>query len=311
MATQTPQQKHAEDHRLTQAAIAAAFIAALRALWPSLIPRDMLDSSPLFKARLYEAVAEFAEASIEATTLRYELMRDDAGILDRLRLPLVELPVRERVDLEFDVATTNLWQPAATEKAFLDAVASDAEFQLSEALADTVVDAGRREMDAAIGIDRQATRFAREVKPGCCFFCALLSTRGAVYASAESAGEVKRYHPGCRCQIVPVFGVYEMSAQAREAKALYDRVTANASGRNKMNAFRRAWERDRDGELAEASASSDTGTAKRTPTAGFDSLSLDQIEQQIDVIEPLKDSDWKSKQLDRLRQRAAELRTAA
>lgn len=309
MATQAQQ---AEQHRLTQAAVAAAFIQAMRELWPSLDPRAMLDTAPGFQRNLYAAVADYSSAAIAGTAQRFELMRLEAGARDRLRLPVVELPTREEVDETFRILTTDLWQPAATNQAFLDAVTTDAEYNLSESLADKVVDTGRREMDAAIETDPRVTRFAREVTPGCCAWCAMLATRGFVYVSAETAGALKKFHPGDRCTIVPGLGQFEMSETAREAKALYDRVTKNVSGRAKARAFRRAWERGRDGELANDSATSgsDRGTTKRTPSQGFDSMSLEQIELQITVTEPLKDSEWRTKQLERLRKRAAQLAAA-
>lgn len=306
MATQAQQ---AEQHRLTQAAVATAFIQALRELWPSLDPRSMLDTAPQFQRDLYASVVQYSSAALTGSAQRFELMRLESGARDRLRLPIVEVPSREEVDETFRVLTTDLWQPAGTDQAFMDAITSDVEYNLGESLADKVVDTGRREMEAAIEADPQTTRFMRVVKPGCCAFCALTATRGAVYKSAETAGAVKEYHPGCRCQIVPAFGRYEFSDTVREAKALYDRVTKDASGRGKARAFRRAWERGRDGELGNdsAGAGSNRGTTKRTKSQGFDSMSLEQIERQIAVTEPLKDSEWRTKQLERLRKRAAEL----
>lgn len=45
--------------------------------------------------------------------------------------------------------------------------------------------------------------FARVPRSGCCAFCALLASRGAVYGSRRSAGEIDKYHDFCRCTIAP------------------------------------------------------------------------------------------------------------
>lgn len=44
--------------------------------------------------------------------------------------------------------------------------------------------------------------FARVPSPGACQFCLMLSSRGFVYATRQSAGEFDRYHDGCRCRVV-------------------------------------------------------------------------------------------------------------
>ncbi|MDU7427939.1 MAG: hypothetical protein E7K79_04035 [Actinomyces urogenitalis] len=53
--------------------------------------------------------------------------------------------------------------------------------------------------------DPQAKRFARVPRGKSCAWCALLGSRGFVYATAKSAGENNQYHDKCDCQIVPAF----------------------------------------------------------------------------------------------------------
>lgn len=54
--------------------------------------------------------------------------------------------------------------------------------------------------------DRRVKRFARVPRGKTCAFCSMLASRGFVYASARSAGELKRYHDKCDCMVVPAFG---------------------------------------------------------------------------------------------------------
>lgn len=48
--------------------------------------------------------------------------------------------------------------------------------------------------------------------------------------------------------------------------------------------------------------------AAKVPELGFDSMSVDRVEQQVGITEALPDSEWRTKQLARLRKRLAELR---
>lgn len=54
--------------------------------------------------------------------------------------------------------------------------------------------------------DRRDVRFAR-VPSGheTCLWCYMLASRGFVYRSRESAGELNHYHANCDCRVVPGF----------------------------------------------------------------------------------------------------------
>lgn len=62
-------------------------------------------------------------------------------------------------------------------------------------------------ISANVGRDKEkGARFAR-VPTGfeTCTFCLMLASRGAVYHTRKAAGELKRFHRGCDCKIVPGF----------------------------------------------------------------------------------------------------------
>lgn len=98
-----------------------------------------------------------------------------------------------------------------------------------------IANADRRTIERSVQADPSPARWERRARPGCCAFCGLLSTRGAVYASAESALSVAgrgaedrgpggrgrrgqgvrvrgsqgigaRYHDNCRCLAVAAWG---------------------------------------------------------------------------------------------------------
>ena len=93
---------------------------------------------------------------------------------------------------------------------------------------------------------RDHARFARVPSGGrTCAFCAMLASRGFVYHTAETAGDMDRYHEDCRCEIVPGFdddtridgydpeALYENYANAR------DEAGSNPSTSDILAAMRR------------------------------------------------------------------------
>ncbi|MCS4278026.1 hypothetical protein M2390_003246 [Mycetocola sp. BIGb0189] len=69
-----------------------------------------------------------------------------------------------------------------------------------------VAGAGRSTIDSNVRRDRAKVTYARTPRAGCCAWCAMLASRGAVYGSSESAGgEALKYHGLCRCTATPIF----------------------------------------------------------------------------------------------------------
>lgn len=130
-----------------------------------------------------------------------------------------------------------------------------------------VENGGRRTIRNAVDRDSSAVGWAR-VATGreTCGFCLMLVSRGPVYQSAESAGLnaddttaldildendteafnelMTRFHPNCDCKVVPVFDRNDW--QGRDdylaAQKTWKEVTKGLSGRDALNAFRRAIE---------------------------------------------------------------------
>lgn len=116
---------------------------------------------------------------------------------------------------------------------------------LTETAADTMI--GNAEVQGGLSAQRVP-------KPGCCAFCSMLASRGAVY-SAESAGGVvgrgkpigsssrakgirprgsqkmgEKFHDFCRCEVVPVTADNYVDLQSIEKKHLdsYNNAAKNA-----------------------------------------------------------------------------------
>lgn len=86
---------------------------------------------------------------------------------------------------------------AGDKDAFAQAMGEWVEYQAKKALNDTIMANCRR--DAKKGV-----RYARVTSGiNTCAFCLMLASRGAVYHSRKTAGELGKFHSHCSCKIVP------------------------------------------------------------------------------------------------------------
>ncbi|WP_136191987.1 EndoU domain-containing protein [Actinomyces procaprae] len=90
-----------------------------------------------------------------------------------------------------------------------------------------VMDQGRGTITRNAARDKACHKWARVPSgPSTCAWCAMLASRGWVYASAESAGgDGNRYHDHCDCQIVPSWKAKDPSIAGYDPdglKAKYD-----------------------------------------------------------------------------------------
>lgn len=250
----------ASDDPLTQAHYAAqlglllALRRALKALWPSLDLGNLKDSLPRYATKVAALVQHYSAANVAISADYYERSRLRVGIRFGFTVPHIEPPSVESIEQSVRGALDPLWQPTGSVLDYNEAIAS-AQGRVEENVEKIAADAGRNELIEAIENDRYARGFARVARPGACSFCLLLASRGAVYKTAESAGQisassiwpdakgfVNRYHVGCRCTIQPLFGpAYEAPVHVRDALALYIESTKNVNGsKAKQAAFRKA-----------------------------------------------------------------------
>lgn len=64
-------------------------------------------------------------------------------------------------------------------------------------------------------------RYARVPQGPTCSFCIMLASRGFVYASRESAGQLEQYHDDCNCRIVA--GMPGTEVEGYDYKGMYER----------------------------------------------------------------------------------------
>lgn len=245
-------------HYAAQTGISAALIVALRKLWRLIDLRDIQSSRERYAVAAAAVSRQYASASAAASLLNYSQMRAEAGITAPYRPQILATLTVDDVRVIVNGATEDLWNaPGESEGPDADTIART-EDKVEGELQKLVMNHGRNEMIEAIEGDRYARGFARITKPGACFWCRMLATRGAVYKTAESAGaiaastiwpdakgEVNRYHPNCHCTVVPLFGhFYEPPAHTRDDMALWDEATGDVHG---SKAKQKAWRRHVEG----------------------------------------------------------------
>lgn len=264
MATRQPEvtARHA-----AQIGVAAVMAHELRAAVRTLDVQHLRQSIPTLSDLVAALTARYGAAAATLAVRHYSESRAAAGVTGRFTPRPADPAPRAQVDAMVSWATQPLWTPekpavppaegrvapsapssptptAPTPEKALEV----AEKNLVAGAERLVLNQGRTTTVENVQRDRKARAWAREVRPGCCSFCALNASRGAVYRTEDTAGRNAnarftgsgqfKFHNDCHCTVVPVFGAFEMSATAREAEAIYK----NRGHGDALNAFRRAWE---------------------------------------------------------------------
>lgn len=250
MALQPAQANQKQSHA-AQVGIALAAVPVLQAAF-SKIPVTGSWDKRAWSLGVAAIIRRYASASSALAVRQYKQERRSAGIAQPFT-PRPKEPTLAQIGSATDWTIGTLYGDGGTRES--------AEANLLTASERLILNANRETTIANVEQDRQARAWARETAPGCCWFCAMLATRGAVYSSSEAAGKaspdkgqmptgldeqgnefVNRFHNHCRCRVVPVFGKFEPQAHVRDWQALWDDATGNATGmENKQNAWKTAF----------------------------------------------------------------------
>ena len=223
----------AAEQQTAQASLAVALAQEVAAAWQALLDvGELAKTLPDLSAVVAALVQQYGSASAAVAAEYYTAARADAGVSGLYAVTPASPPDAGQVDAGVRWATKDLWTPQPDPAPAL---------KLTQAAAQTLVlDTGRDTIVNAVLADSKARGWARHTEPGCCAFCAMLATRGAVYRSRRTADF--QAHPGDRCQPEPVFGIYEPPAQVRQWQALWRSSTKGTSGAASIAAFRQAYE---------------------------------------------------------------------
>lgn len=186
------------NHYASQAGLSAAFASLLRA-------RPNLD-----RKSLYALLTRFSLASSTLAARDYNQRRAAAGVGSNFTVRPASPPTVDHFSKTLDYVYAD---PRATED------------RMVAAFTRLALQGGRQTVVDAVQEDRQARGWARETRGDCCYFCAMLASRGAVYKNEHTAGREAnakftgagefKFHNNCHCVAVPVFGAFEKTAEAR------------------------------------------------------------------------------------------------
>lgn len=230
----------AQSSRQTQLEIRAELLALVAQLWPDLNLENPATSWPRWLGDMTTLLDRFhQELAREAATLYRGIRQLELG--DPGSAVLADLPAEEWLTKALGYAAPGVYE--IKRRAGLEpAQASDA------ALTQTLGVSSRIAMDGArtTTIDSAAADVVRvgwyRVTDGDpCAFCALMASRGAVYRSAESAGQENDWHNDCGCTVASTFLRKKVTTGiGHEAAGIYQSV-AHLPNPERLPAFRKAW----------------------------------------------------------------------
>lgn len=238
-----------------QIGLATVMAADVQQAFALLDPAHMRRTLPQFTLAIHALTDQYGRASAALAAQFYQAERRLAGVIAKFRVTPAQPPPLTQVDTVMRWATRKLWTLPDDPSAL-----AGAQQMVTGSAQKMSLDVGRLTTLDSVRSDRYARAWAREAKPGCCWFCAMLATRGAVYESKQTAGPNVRgarnanagkafvglgefkVHDNCQCTAVPVFTSYEMPARAREWEALYRSVAKAGAGQGNQDAFREAYQ---------------------------------------------------------------------
>ncbi len=231
-----------EAHRLAQVGVSKEVARDFLAIWRIFDAQAINRSFPEFLRVARSTLGSRRVQSMNLTSAYLKAFRAAEGVTSPLSVAradeLAAKEAAERLWLSGPVTIRQgLLQGKPEEKAVADALLGTigaAIKMTQQASTETVRKTVLRD-DAAQG-------YARVTKASPCYRCAVLAARGAVYKSEMTADFARHKH--CNCGAEPVYDrdSYALPGPAQRFADLYKESTADASGDEKVRAFRRAFE---------------------------------------------------------------------
>lgn len=227
-----------------QRALVAATLRDLLRLWPAFNPTDVDGSWTALKTALRLLVGERRRMSSSLASSYYVSFRQAERVVGSFSpRPAAPLGIEE-LDTSLDVTGPVAFKSAISGGKTPKQAKDRALVSVSGSVSRMVQDGGRNTIVGAVTDDREALGWARVTDGDPCAFCAMLASRGPVYTSAETAKFQAHDHD--QCGIEPVFHRdTQWPGKAREFEQLWQQSTQGYSGKDAINAFRRAYEEGR------------------------------------------------------------------
>lgn len=252
-------------HREAQAANAAVIAALVARSWEGVNARNLEPFAQQWINALipYILMLRMRSAAISSSYLQafraLETGVND-GWLPELRADVPEEKIRSSLWVTGPVAGRHKVNTSRELNRLVGREISDAEItnllreagpQAAAASVRHVTDGGRETVKDAVKNDPRALGYVRVTKDDCCYFCAMLASRGHVFKgdsfsnsdSLFSGAGVAKAHDDCGCTMEPVYTASAaLPGRAEEFARLWAQSTPGTSGRASILAFRRAYE---------------------------------------------------------------------
>lgn len=231
-----------EAHRLAQVRLSATAVRDFLAVWRLLDPAALDSSFPDYARAAQVVIEARREQSVALSSAYLSAFREAEGVPSSVPLTIARAAELERERLltallvtgpvEIKRATRTGKPPERAAERGLVASAGAAKR--------LVLDGGRETLAETVRRDPAARGVARVTDGSPCSFCAMLASRGAVYAEDTAAF---RAHDACGCTAEPVYGEdYSLPGRAQEFADLWTASTKGLTGNAARRAFRRAYE---------------------------------------------------------------------
>ena len=226
--------------RTEQRTIARRVLREMARLWPQLDPERIDETWPPLVALIERVVASEHSVASQVGIAEYLALRGAEGVTS------VFLPSPAALALEAVRTSLTVTGPVAMKLAIRRGLPRPqasklALVQLQGAAARHVLNGVRDTTLAAVAADPEVLGWARIARPGGCAFCVMLSTRGGVYRSKETALTSKSgtaYHDHCGCVTQPIFSeTWSPPSYMRRFEELYESSTRDSYGKDKQRAF--------------------------------------------------------------------------
>lgn len=205
----------AEDYSRDQARVVTLVTRDLNRWWAGLDITDAVAVRVAAQAFMRELLATYGPISATVAADYYDEIREASTARGRYAARLVDALSEEQLDANVRYAVGPLFGAQPDSAKALALLASSAQRLVQEY--------GRQTLISAADNDPARPRFARVPHGKPCAFCRLVASRGAIYLSSQSAGELTKFHDDCDCQIVASFAADDLPY---DPEALYSEYLA-------------------------------------------------------------------------------------
>jgi hypothetical protein len=242
------QQRAAARYQAQQRVVSSSLVRDVAKLLKLLFNVDQPEESwPGVQMALIAMVFSSRERSASLAGPYYRQLRTAAGVSGEV----VMAEPRELTQDQLVAALDSAGMAVMRKSLRLGATPAQARDRMAVTISGTAtrlaLEGGRDVMEATSHDDEEALGWARITDSDPCSWCAMLASRGAVYESAETAGDSRyggaKYHDHDSCQAVPIFDAD--SPLLHKADRLFEdwkRVTAGTGGDEARKVWRQWWE---------------------------------------------------------------------